>query len=109
MMAGNPFRIVPGHAASSIMDFDVPWAVDDAGDGGARNVKNKFFNRAFAWMFHRAVCDSSSSLGRLLPKAALEANAAFEKLWSRLIPDDPVLLATVAWAVMCTPWSRKAG
>ncbi len=53
----------PGHAAYHIMDFDMPWAedVEGAGDGGTCNVKNRFFNRAFAWMFHRVVCDSSCS------------------------------------------------
>jgi len=112
--------MVPEHAAYRIMDVDMPWAedVEDAGEGGARNVKNKFFNRAFAWMFHRAVCDSSCSLGWLLPKAALEANAAVDELCSRLIPDEdgeesrlvgPVLLATFAWAVMCTPWYSFKG
>jgi hypothetical protein len=120
MIAGNLFRMVPEHAAYRIMDIDMPWAedVEDAGEGGARNVKNKFFNRAFAWMFHRAVCDSSCSLGWLLPKAALEANAAVDELCSRLIPDEdgeesrlvgPVLLATFAWAVMCTPWYSFKG
>ncbi len=118
MLAGNLFRTE--HAAYRIMDIDMPWAqdIEDAGDGGARNVKNKFFNRAFAWMFHRAVCDSSCSLGWLLPKAALEANAAVDELCSRVIPDEdgeesrlvgPVLLATFAWAVMCMPWYSFKG
>ena len=120
MIAGNLFRMVSGHAAYRSMDIDMPWAedVEDAGDGGARNVKNKMFNRTFAWMFHRAVCDSSCSFGWLLPKTALEANAAIDELCSRLIPDEdgedsrlvgPVLLATFAWAVMCTPWYSFKG
>ncbi len=50
MMAGKVtrlFSMVSGHGAYSIMDTDTLWA-EDAEDGGAGTVKNKFLNIAFA-------------------------------------------------------------
>ena len=104
--------MTPNHPAYKIMDMEKPWADDLPGDGDDQ-VKNKFINRAFPWIFHQVVFDAHGAMSWLMPDASFEVQEAVDKLCNTKIPDEsdeevhligPSLLATLSWAVMCTPW-----
>ena len=104
--------MTPGHPAYKIMEMEKPWAEDVPGDGGDE-VKNKFINRAFPWIFHQVVSDAHGAMSWLMPDASLGVQEAVDKLCNTKVPDEsdeevhligPSLLATLSWAVMCTPW-----
>ena len=67
------------HASYTPMDVEKPWAEDPSLDVSGKK-KNKFINRAFAWMYHVAVSDAQGALTWLLPSASLDVDAAVDEL-----------------------------
>ena len=100
------------------MGLNAPWAEDPSLDVPGK-AKNKFINRASAWMYHIAVSDTQGALSWLLPSASIDSDAAIDELCNRVVPDEqdnedslligPVLLATFAHAVMISPWHSFKG
>jgi len=100
------------HVSYTPMDVEKPWAEDPSLDVSGKK-KNKFINRAFAWMYHVAVSDAQGALTWLLPSASLDVDAAVDELCQRIFLDEqadetlllgPVLLASFAYAIMISPW-----
>ena len=100
------------HASYTPMDVDEPWAEDPSPDVSGKK-KNKFINRAVAWMYHVAVSDALGALTWLLPSASLDVDAAVDELCQRIFIDEqadetlllgPVLLASFAYAIMISSW-----
>lgn len=102
--------MVPGHSGYQGLGFDAQCA-EYLRYGVPCAVKDRRFNRSFAWMFHTAIYDPNSAACWLPPGSTLKADAAVDEFCARMLPDynddeyqfsfTRMLLATFAWAIMC--------
>ena len=114
-------RMTPGHPKYNIFDVETPFVDDKPGpspEGGP--VRNVFLNGVFAYLYHAIASDPHGCLGSLLPDEDGDPARACTELGKRTVLKresgnqeepmiGPVILATIAYFIQCSPWHTFHG